>query len=309
MTFRYRDSCFTSFDAAAPKWHDSLTYLAYQQEKCPNTHKLHWQGFAQAKNPKASHKAWLKCLSIKKGHSEARQGTPQEASDYCTSAVYKGKDKGRIEGTTKTFGEIDLKTSEGQGKRKDLAEASAKILGKRRWQDVMLDPDLAPTVAKHMNWAKELFFNKPCAPKPFPHEKFYDWQQYLFDIVKEPCNDSRTIHWVYDPGMNKGKTEFGRFLMRNYGACILGGKASDVLYMYDEEPIAIFDIPKDVANTDKDFIAYAAIEKVKDGFYASGKYQGRKMNRDFDAHVIVFANCPPKENCWDPARTNLITLS
>lgn len=302
---RYRDCVFTSFDDQEPVWNDKFLYLAYQQEKCPETGKLHWQGFCQATNPKASHQAWLKALGIKKGHAEPRRGTPQAASDYCTSAVYNGKHKGQIDGTTRIYGTLELRNS--PGKREDLSRAHDAILGKRRWAEVILDPELAPVVSRHLNWAKEVFANKPLTKMPFPHEKFYPWQQELFDILSVPCTDDRTIHWVCG-AYNQGKTEFCKFLMRNYDACILPNKAADVFHMYDDEPIAIFDIPKDVVNTDKDYISYAAIEKIKDGSYASGKYQGKKACRDYPAHVVVFANCLPKDNCWDPSRTRLVVL-
>ena len=57
------------------------------------------------------------------------------------------------------------------------------------------------------------------------------------------------------------------------------------------QDIAIFDFPRE----SQEFINYGAIEKIKDGCYHSGKYEGKIVVRDFDAHVVVFSNFDPKE--------------
>lgn len=305
MTQRFRDICFTSFREEAPEMHNSLTYLVYQREKCPKTGKEHWQGFCQAKNQKASFKAWQKAIGDPKAHIEKRHGTATEARDYCMAAEWKGKSKGQIPDSTKEFGEFDPK--ENEGKRNDLEEARKTILGKRRWADVVNDPEVQPVLAKHLNWAKTVFNNKP--PAKMKELEWRPWQKDLLEIATKECDDNRTIHWYYDPECGAGKTTITKFLVRNHNAVVLSGKTADVLHGYDDQEICIFDIPKDAQNGDKDFIPYGAIEKIKDGTFFSGKYEGRMHVRDFECHVIVFANCLPKEGCWDPTRTNLIELS
>lgn len=311
MTKRLRDICFTSFQETAPIFHSSLSYLVYQREKCPSTGREHWQGFAQALNQKASFKAWQKALGDPKAHIEKRYGTATEARDYCMAAEWPDKEtgqmksKGRIDGSTVEHGEFDPKESE--GKRSDLDIARETILGKRRWQDVVNDPTIQKTLARNMTWAKAVFNSKPL--EPMTALDWRDWQRDLLDIVTKPCDDDRCIHWVYDPMCGAGKSVLTRYLIRNHGACVLSGKTADVLHAYDDEEIVVFDIPKDAQSSDKDFIPYGAIEKIKDGTFFSGKYEGRMHCRPYDAHVIVFANCLPKDGCWDPARTRLWRLS
>lgn len=292
--------------------HSSLTYLVFQREKCPTTGRLHWQGFAQAKNPKSSFSAWQKAIGDKGAHIEKRWGTATQARDYCMAKEWPDKDrdimvdKGQIPDTTEEHGEFDPK--ENEGKRNDLEEARQTILGKRRWKDVVNDPDIVPVVAKNMSWAKMVFANKP-PPEWEPPDDFEDWrpwQQQIIDIVTEECNDRRSIWWFYDPKYKAGKSTLAEYLVYEHDAAILSGKTADVLHGYDDEPIAIFDIPKDAP---QEWIPYGAIEKIKDGLYFSGKYEGRVHKRGFKAHVIVFANCLPKEGCWDPARTKLVQLS
>lgn len=130
---KYRDACFTSYLETKPEQGKGVTYLVFQKEKCPTTGKEHWQGFAQSKNQKTT-KAWQKALKIGKAHVEQRQGTCQEAADYCKAAQWKDKDKGQVPGTTEEFGEFDPKDSQGQGKRNDLDEIKTKL-------DAGFDPD------------------------------------------------------------------------------------------------------------------------------------------------------------------------
>lgn len=217
------------------------------------------------------------------------------------------KEESRMPDTHPTeLGDFDPKESD--GKRNDLEEARQTILGKRRWGDVVNDESLQPVLQKHHAWAKLVFNNKPPAPMAAPAE-WREWQAALISVVTQPCMDDRKIHWFYDPECGAGKTTLTKYLVRNHNAIVLSGKTADVLNGYDDQEIVIFDIPKDAQQGDKDFIPYGAIEKIKDGTFYSGKYEGRMHVRDFEAHVIVFANCFPKEGCWDPARTELVSLS
>lgn len=306
MTQRLRDICFTSYLPSKPTLGAGVTYLVFQREKCPETERLHWQGFAQATHAKSSFKAWQKALAIGSSHIEKRHGTATQARDYCMASVWDNKDKGQIPDTTEEHGAFDPKESEGA--RSDLDTARETILGKRRWNDVVNDASLTKVLSRNLPWAKAIFNAKPPQPMTAP-AVWRPWQQELLDLVTSECTDDRTIHWVYDPDCGAGKSTLTKFLIRNHGAIVLCGKTADVLHGYDDEEIVIFDIPKDAQKDDKDFIPYGAIEKIKDGTYFSGKYEGRMHCRPFEAHVIVFANCQPKEGCWDPARTRHLQLS
>lgn len=82
MTSRARDFCFTYHGANAPVQGVGVTYLVAQQEECPTTGKVHWQGYAEFKNPKTIPAA-QKAMEIEGAHMEKRKGTPTEAAEYC----------------------------------------------------------------------------------------------------------------------------------------------------------------------------------------------------------------------------------
>lgn len=81
-----KDWCFTDFadfEEAIPiyKRMDKANYVVFQEEKCPDTGRLHLQGFIQMK--KRVRLTGMKKLFGDKVHFERRRGTVQEAIDYC----------------------------------------------------------------------------------------------------------------------------------------------------------------------------------------------------------------------------------
>ena len=294
---RTRDICFTYFGDEPPLFQPrrGIAYLVYQLEVCPDTDRRHWQGFAQANNPKASINAWQTALRIPGAHLEPRRGTVQQAIDYCK------KDSSRAEGATwHEHGQPNLRDN--QGARIDLDDAADKIRAKRRWADVVNDESLFPVVCKHSGWCKAIFDNKPKQPRVA--KDWYEWQAEMLAVIEgEP--DSRAIYWIYDAEGNAGKTELAKYLLTNKSAVVLSGKTADILHNYDNQDIAIFDFPRQA----EDFVNYAAIEKVKDGCYHSGKYEGKVVCRDFDIHVICFANFLPDESKLSADRWNIRTVS
>lgn len=63
--------------------HESVRRAVVQREKCPETGRLHYQGFLELVSPMRFNaiKGILRCDSA---HLEKRKGTPQQAWDYCT---------------------------------------------------------------------------------------------------------------------------------------------------------------------------------------------------------------------------------
>lgn len=95
---RKRHWCFTSYlPILEQKFDDKVVrYCVYQQEKCPDTGKLHFQGYIE----------FFDCLrrgQVKKilgpCHLEIRQGSRTEAREYCR------KPQTQIEGTLIEFGD------------------------------------------------------------------------------------------------------------------------------------------------------------------------------------------------------------
>lgn len=109
-----RNYCFTSFGVGAPIWdEESLRYLVYQRELCPETKREHWQGYAECKKVMKI-VGFKKCIGDAKAHCEVRRGTREQAREYCM------KPESRI-GLPVELGEW----TKGQGHRSDLASACA----------------------------------------------------------------------------------------------------------------------------------------------------------------------------------------
>lgn len=104
------------------KWNsDSVTYLCFQQEVCPETGRSHYQCYIQFKR-KCKHTAICKLLTIPKNayHAEVARGSPQQNADYCS------KEDTRAPGTTPMiFGTLDVGE---QGKRCVRAALSSMSL-------------------------------------------------------------------------------------------------------------------------------------------------------------------------------------
>lgn len=82
---RLTSVCFTAFQDDAPHFdNETISYLVYQRETCPDTGRGHWQGYAEAV-AKSGYRIdrWQKLLKCDRAHMERRRGTRKQASDYC----------------------------------------------------------------------------------------------------------------------------------------------------------------------------------------------------------------------------------
>lgn len=123
-----------------------------------------------------------------------------------------------------------------------------------------------------------------------------EWQQELADCVAaEP--DDRAIHWTWSRAGGTGKSAFVKWLCVKHGALICGGSAKDMKYLivkyiekHDVPPeIVIMDIPRQM----EEYISYAALEEIKNGCFASTKYECDTVVMN-PPHVLCFANFEPK---------------
>lgn len=125
---RLRNVCFTSYRENLGEFIadrlDMFSYLIYQQETCPTTGRLHWQGYAECKGQKSFKQ--LKEIFGQDAHLEPRQGTAQEASDYCR------KDDTAVAGTRFEFGELSQ-----HGKRNDLKKCYEMIVEGKKDEDIL----------------------------------------------------------------------------------------------------------------------------------------------------------------------------
>lgn len=140
-----------------------------------------------------------------------------------------------------------------------------------------------------------------------PLKEIILWQQWQFALEKiiQELPDDRTIHWFWDAEGGTGKTTMARYLCRKYGAIQLEGKKDNILHVAaeNEADIYIYDIERSLES----FISYGSIEKIKNGFYMSGKYEGKTVDRN-PPHVIIFANFPPDKTKMSLDRWHIVPI-
>lgn len=131
-----------------------------------------------------------------------------------------------------------------------------------------------------------------------PVDKFYPWQSRVLDIINEKiCN--RTIFWIWESVGNVGKSALVKHICHHKEAVICSGKATDMKYMiakfiekkhYTPE-IVIFDVPR----SNLQYISFQGIEEIKNGCFASTKYDCEMVLMN-SPHIFIFANEAPWEH-------------
>lgn len=233
--------------------------------------------------------------------------SPKFVVDYCKKGECSKEDwdkhgnKAEYFGLNAEFWEVGKFVP--PGTRTDLLKLVDAINEAPTFRSVLRNEAVAETLSRHLNFAKQVYDAK--IPKPMEDFTPRPWQQKLLDELVQPP-DARTIYWVCDPSGGSGKTTFATYLVRNHNAIILAGKAQDMFYAYDNEPIIVIDIPR--ADT-LEYINYGAIEKLKDGVFFSGKYNSCLKLREHQAHVLVFSNEEPQRNKWTADRLRLIYVT
>lgn len=113
-------------------------------------------------------------------------------------------------------------------------------------------------------------------PRPLPTVTLSGWQIFAENKLRlEP--DNREIFWIWSHQGGRGKSTFVRYLVQNMDALICAGKASDMKHQivkYHEKKeefpdIVVFDVPRSMEN----YLSYTGIEEIKNGVFASSKYE------------------------------------
>lgn len=118
------------------------------------------------------------------------------------------------------------------------------------------------------------------------------WQVEIEELVRsEP--DERSIYWYWESEGGIGKTTFCKYLYSKYKVSVStsGMSEKDLFYIVSEERPKCLLI--DLSREDQEkTLKMGAVEQVKNGFFGSGKYEGKSYCGD-NPHVIIFANRPP----------------
>lgn len=137
------------------------------------------------------------------------------------------------------------------------------------------------------------------------------WQVDLLNRIKEEPDD-RTILWLWEEIGNVGKSAMTKYLVAKHGALMCSGKAADMKYLvvkYHEThgiypELIVFDIPR----TNVDFLSYTGLEEVKNGCFASTKYECQMVCMNCP-HMVCFANCEPDRSKVSMDRWNIIKIA
>lgn len=134
---------------------------------------------------------------------------------------------------------------------------------------------------------------------PLAGKELYGWQSDIQTAMEgEP--DDRTILWVWDEPGCSGKTAFAKHLAitRPGRMLYVNGAGKDVYFAIaqaleknTELDTVVFGYPR----SKEQYVSYAALESVKDGFFFSSKYESGMVVFPCP-HVLVLANFAPKRN-------------
>ena len=131
--------------------------------------------------------------------------------------------------------------------------------------------------------------------KCLKRSQLYEWQEEVVSLIEKPVND-RIIHWFWENVGNVGKSALVRYLVLKHNAILISGKGADIKYQiktfYDKHgtgpKIVIYDIPRTAEN----YVNYTALEEVKNGVFASNKYESSMVVIN-PPHFLCFANFEP----------------
>jgi len=285
--------CFTlnnpTFPAADLPVHPNEKFVSWQLEQVTVPHI---QGYIELTMPRrlANMRTWLPAA-----HFERRRGTAQEAKDYTE------KEDSRIEGPW-SRGEFQPNAA---GKRNDLDAVKAAIKAGATRQELL--EEHSEVMAKYPRFCTEYLRSTREAgveKLPSPLVPMYAWQSTVLDLVAGPVH-ARHIHWVYDASGNHGKTYLAKYLVDHHSAFYTnGGKAVDLTYAYDSEPVVVFDFVRDA----QEYVGYGVIEQLKNGILFSPKYESG-LKRFNVPHIFVFSNFRAAEGKFSSDRLQELVIN
>lgn len=174
------------------------------------------------------------------------------------------------------------------------------------------DTDMAAALycMKDFDYVTNITKWKPTRKVKDPMEglTFYNYQQEIINII-EAGGEDRKINWYWEKIGNVGKSAFCKHLCLKYKdrVIILDGKKSDMFNGIlefkkkagDYPEIVIIDTPRSIEH-----ISYGGMEKVKDGCFYSGKYEGGMAIFNCPV-IIVFSNQLPDRTKMSADRWNI----
>lgn len=229
----------------------------------------HIQAYLQLK--KDQRHSYLRDMFERRAHIEWCRNN-EFCKDYCV------KEETRVEGPWE-FGQ--WKQNKGPHGGRTLGQLMALSHEERLTLNA---PQYNSLVRAEEHWRKHL--KRERGPFRYPYRT---WQRQL--LARLGVVEDRQIIWIYDPQGGSGKTRFGSWLGSETNSIYITiEKKENLLYMVEDYHYTII---MDVARSELEFLNYATLEKLKDGFWVNGKYEGKRVYREDPAQVIVMANQMP----------------
>lgn len=152
-----------------------VVYLAYQLELCPETNRLHIQGYAEFDSALRL-KAIKELFGRESMHIDLRKGTQKQAIDYVTKAASRER------------GPVQRGKAKEQGRRLDLEGLANRMRAGERLVDIAMSDPVA--IVRHHRGlqALEMYYNQP---KPRGKPKI------IFMWGAPGCGKSRLAHAIY----------------------------------------------------------------------------------------------------------------
>lgn len=284
-TMRYKNWMVTCFDVehfAVPDEDPNFGYMVYQVEECPKTKRWHVQGYLELKR-QTDFNTVKEMFSPANVHLEKRLGTRAQAIAYCKKTETRVADP--VE-----FGEPGSKK---QGQREDLEEARQEIIKCTSWEQVMRNTKISHIVARHMNWAREVFNTRPME-LPLPDIELRKWQKRVLALLNgEPEN--RRIIWIWSHQSGTGKTTFFNYCSAKLDV-LPGTDFTNTVYLYNGQRVVWFDRTRAESNNERSVAQfYSDIERWSNhALYVSTKYV--PCRKYIQSHCVVTANTTPDES-------------
>lgn len=299
--YQSRNFCFTDFELLDiekifNKHKKIIRYICRGIEICPETKRIHHQGWIQLFNKKTIFGV-KKLFNTNKIHLESCRGDEYSNEKYCR------KENKFIEfGKFITQGyrtDIDIILL---GIMKDIEEKKSDIEICREKPEhyknnMKFIARYRTLLAEEINkeFIKSNFDKNNCE---LNHNQimFYEHLKY---------QDDRQITWINDPKGNSGKTWFSKYLLANEHAIrFTNGKCKDIAYAYNYEKYIIFDFSRSTEN----HINYGIIEDLKNGMLFSSKYESTcKMFKP--PKIIIMANFEPDKSKMSLDRWDIININ
>lgn len=167
-----------------------------------------------------------------------------------------------------------------------------KAKGTRRHNEVYCTKEKKFIIHKEKTLAEEI---REEVLSEYDNVVWYDWQQEILDMVSEPCQERRKIHWYWEEVGNRGKSFLATYLSLRFNTIVCDGTKADIfnqvrVMIHDEKEkpeIVIVDLPRE------GYINMKVLEQLKNGIIYSGKYEGGKCALP-KLHVLVFSNREPE---------------